>query len=114
MIDLRHVWLPQIITYAELISTGQLEREWLGQTTPMTSVTDPDELHEQIFEDIDAENVWAEHRHNSGLPTAAVRAVDGFLTALLAIDESDAQRVVASRAWGEAKEAGKALLAIVG
>ena len=46
MIDFEHVWLPQIVSYARLISSGQLENEWLGRAEAATSVTNPDELYE--------------------------------------------------------------------
>lgn len=62
MIDFEQVWLPQIVQYARLIGTGQLENEWLGRVTPATSVTDPDELHEQVFDDLDADRIWAENQ----------------------------------------------------
>ena len=109
MIDFAHVWLPQIVQYAKLISTGQLENEWLGRATASTSVTDPDELHVQVFDDLDADNIWAENRGDSGLPAAANAAIDHFLTALRNMDEPDAQSLVRSAAWASAKEAAQAV-----
>ncbi len=102
MIDFEQVWVPQIVEYARLISTGRLEDEWLGHATTTTSVTDPDELHEQIFDDLDADDIWTENRGNSQLPERAVEAIDRFLAALRNIDESDARRVVTSTAWSTA------------
>lgn len=113
MIDFAQVWLPQIVQYARLISTGQLEDEWLGRATAATSVTDPDELHEQVFDDLDADAIWAENRDQSGLPAATVDAIDRFLAALRHLDESNARRVVASAAWASAKEAGDAVVTSV-
>jgi hypothetical protein len=52
MIDFERVWLPQIVAYAELISAGQLQDQWLGRVGTITSVTDPDELFEQVFDDL--------------------------------------------------------------
>lgn len=109
MIDFKQVWLPQILRYARLISTGQLEQEWLGRSPRITSVTDPDELHEQVFDDLDAESIWAENRHVSGLSTQAAEAVGGFLTALKSIDDSTAEAVVRSAAWKRVKEAAQAV-----
>ena len=37
---------------AKLISSGQLEAEWLGRAKAYTSVTNPDELHEQVKADL--------------------------------------------------------------
>ena len=114
MIDFEQVWLPQIVQYARLISTGQLENEWLGRAAATTSVTDPDELHEQVFDDLDADGIWSDSRDKSGLPRTAVDAIDRFLAALRNMDESDARRVVASAAWANAKEAGEAVVTSVG
>lgn len=114
MIDFEQVWLPQIVQYARLISTGQLENEWLGRATVTTSVTAPDELHEQVFDDLDADDVWTENRDHSGLPEPAVEAIDRFLAALRNMDEPDARRVVTSAAWASAKEAGEAVVTSVG
>jgi hypothetical protein len=114
MIDFEQVWLPQIVQYARLVSTGQLEDEWLGRVTATTSVTDPDELHEQVFDDLDADGIWAENRHRSQLPTPAFEAIDHFLAALRNIDETDAQSVVRSAAWANAKEAAQAVVTSLG
>ena len=113
MIDFMHVWLPQIVQYAKLISTGQLEDEWLGRVASTTSVTDPDELHEQVFDDLDADNIWAENLHRSELPTPAIEAVGRFLAALQNIDQSDAHSVVSSSAWESVKAAARAVVANV-
>ena len=114
MIDFEQVWLPQIIEYARHISTGHLEDEWLGGAIATTSVTGPDELYEQVFDDLDADSIWAENRRQSALPTTAVEAIDRFLAALRNMDGSDARRVVASAAWASAKEAGEAIVASIG
>jgi hypothetical protein len=113
MIDFKQVWLPQIVQYARLISAGQLENEWLGRATATTSVTNPDELYEQVFDDLDADDVWTKNRDNSGLPKSAVDAIDRFLAALRNMDDSDAGRVVTSATWATAKEAGEAVVTSV-
>src|SRR5689334_10377259 len=105
MIDFQHVWLPQLISYARLIDTGQIEQEWLGCATRTTSITGPDELHEQVFDDLDADAVWAGHRSVSHMPAASCYAIDAFLAALRAIEASEAAVVVASPAWVEVKRA---------
>ncbi len=113
MIDFEQVWLPQIIGYARLISTGQLENQWLGQSDAMTSVTDPDELHEQIYDDLDADAIWSEARQNLDMPAAATSAIDSFLLALNGIEGNDAEMVVRSSAWAKVKYAANAVLANV-
>jgi hypothetical protein len=113
MIDFERVWLPQIVAYARLISTGQLEDQWLGRGTPTTSVTDPDELHEQVFDDLDADSIWAENCHEVRLPPVANEAIERFLSALRNVDESDAHFLVASSAWAEVKEAAHDIIANV-
>ena len=105
MIEFEQVWLPQIVSYARLVSTNRLDDEWLGRATPTTSVTDPDELHEQIFDDLDADTVWAKHRQHSNLSPLALAAIDAFLASLRHLNESDPQLLVTSEAWATAKRA---------
>jgi hypothetical protein len=105
MIDFKQVWLPQIVTYARLISTGQLEDQWLGRSGITTSVSGPDELHEQIFGDLDAVAIWAVARQGEGMSTSALSAVDTFLTALSGLNDNDAATIVGSSAWAVAKVA---------
>ena len=114
MIDFERVWLPQILQYAKLIGSGQLEAEWQRRAKATTSITDPDELHEQVFDDLDAERIWAENRHRTGLPAPATEAIDSFLAALRTIDESDAELVATSHAWVSTKEAAQAVVTILG
>jgi hypothetical protein len=113
MIDFEQVWLSHIIGYARLIGTGQLEQEWLGSSPRATSVTDPDELHEQVFDVLDAESLWAENRLAPELSTQATEAIDSFLTALQNIDDPDAEPVVRSAAWTRVKEAAQAVVTCV-
>ena len=114
MIDFERVWLPQIVSYARLINTGELEGQWLGRTAMITSVTDPDELHEQVFDDLDAKNVWTANRLNSQLSSAAVDAIDEFLSALLRIEGNNPTVVVGSAAWVNVKKAAHAAVVTVG
>ena len=111
MIEFERVWFPQIVSYAKLISTGQLEDEWLGRLAPKTSVTDPNELHEQVFDDLDAERIWAANRDLGLVGSTAREGIDRLLAALLTIDQSDPRLVVASASWSEAKVAASLLAA---
>jgi hypothetical protein len=51
-------WFPQIVGYARLISDGDtLRRSWLHGDRTETSVTDFDELWEQVFDDLDSDTL---------------------------------------------------------
>jgi hypothetical protein len=113
MIGFEQVWLPQIVTYARLISTGQLEDQWLGRSDLTSSVTDPHELHEQIFDDLDAVAIWSAARQNEGISASAVSAIDSFLAALSGVEGNDAATVVGSSAWAIVLVAASAVLANV-
>jgi len=113
MIDFAHVWLPQIVGYAAMIGSGRLEEHWLGQRGLFTSVTDPDELCEQIFGDLDADNIWIEARRSAQLPAPTIDAIDRFLAALHDIDESNAATLVSSTVWLAVREAANVLVANV-
>jgi hypothetical protein len=113
MIDFHNVWLPQIIGYAQLIGTGQLEAEWLGQAKRATSVTEPDELHMQVFEDLDADAIWNEWRQRDVISPDTPDAVDRFLQALREITENDARVLVLTAEWESVKDAARALLRTV-
>jgi hypothetical protein len=113
MIDFEHVWLPQIVGYAKIISTGRLEDQWLGRVGVVTSVTDPDELQEQVFGDLDADAIWIKARESLQSPPSTIDAIDVFLAALHEIDESDAAALLASKVWLKVKDAANVLLANV-
>ncbi len=114
MIDFETIWLPQIVGYARLISSGQLEAEWLGQALATTSVTDPDELGEQVFDDLDADGVWAERRDRNPLSANGRDAIDLFLKTLSEIVETDARVLVQTDHWERAKQAAQTVVANVG
>lgn len=107
MIDFKNVWLPQIVGYATIISNGQLEDQWLGRLGAVISVTNPDELHEQVFGDLDADAIWIEARESDELPTATIVAIDRLLASLQDIKESDAATLVSSRVWLKVREAAR-------
>lgn len=113
MIDFENVWLPQIVRYAQLISSGQLEAEWLGQAVVATSVTDADELGEQVFDDLDADGVWAERRDRNSLSADGRDAIDRFLQTLREIVETDARVLVQTGHWKRAKQAAQTVVANV-
>ena len=57
MIDFHDTWLPQIIGYAKLICSDDLVQSWVYKNRNITSVNNFDELYEQIFDDLDSENI---------------------------------------------------------
>lgn len=83
MIDFKQVWLPQILGYARLIANDDaLRSAWLNNTATETSVTSPDELIEQVFDDLDSAAIVGEaSRYLSSAPDLA-EALRGFLTAM--------------------------------
>ncbi|TPG20865.1 hypothetical protein EAH87_05750 [Sphingomonas koreensis] len=114
MIAFEQVWLPQIIDYARLIHSGQLENEWLGISDRATSVIDPDELHEQVFGDLDADGIWPPVRGIGRVSARMSDAIDRFLAALRDVDSNEPTVVIASVAGTRAKDAAGAVLANVG
>ena len=113
MIDFENVWLPQIVSYAALVRDQQLEDQWLGRSATLTSVTSPNELYVQVFDDLDADRIWADARQNAELSPQARDAIDRFLTALRSIDEADAVKLMSSDAWVRIGEAANGVLANV-
>jgi hypothetical protein len=113
MIDFKNVWLPQIVGYATIISNGQLEDQWLGRLGEVTSVTNPDELQEQVFGDLDADTIWIEARERAELPTATIVAIDRLLASLHDVKESDATTLVSSLVWRKVRKAAHDLVANV-
>ena len=48
-------WLPQIVGYCEfVVDDMKLRQAWIKRDFSETSVTDFDELYEQVFDDLDA------------------------------------------------------------
>lgn len=110
MIDFERVWLPQIVGYASLIASGQLENEWLGRSAPTTSVTDPEELHEHVFDDLDADAIWAENRKQGVAKPEVAIAIPEFLDAIRCLDGSNVELMVSSDAWAKVKEAANLII----
>ncbi|WP_155904999.1 hypothetical protein [Methylopila sp. M107] len=113
MIDLRGVWLPQIIGYAELIADESVLRaSWFEHDRSRTSVTDFDELYEQIFGGLDVEDqlgLAVDEFHDD---PEIVRLVSGFIDALRKLDQivvksginHQPERILASAEWFAVRE----------
>jgi hypothetical protein len=88
-------WLSQIVGYCQfIVDTVGLRRAWINQNFSHTSVTNFDELYEQIFDDLDSDNIEKELAVYLGRDTAATRAVSEFLESIRVVDnqrETDMQ-----------------------
>ena len=62
MIDLFRTWLPQIISYAEKVEDGTIQKAWAEGDRAGTSVYYSGELYEQVFEDLDSDSMLEEGR----------------------------------------------------
>jgi hypothetical protein len=82
MIDLVNVWLPQILSYAVAISESIFEKAWMGDVTVKTSVTTFPELIEQIFGDLDSDNMMRVMTDAFGNVDELVESVSLFLESL--------------------------------
>lgn len=108
------IWIPQMVGYAALVNDeALLRRAWLEHDTSETSVTDYDELYEQIFDDLDADNLEAEMLRLLD-PTRA-GAIRRFLAAIRGgnrVIESDNRYVdmgtlLASDVWRAVRQAAR-------
>lgn len=108
MIDLKNIWAPQIIAYAEIILDHDVIYNcWVLGRRDFTSVTSFDEMIEQIFDDLDSEHSLDRARSSSILPKELVDAISDFLSAIKDVDAaveragwSDApESILASRLW---------------
>ena len=80
MIDFRQVWLPQILGYAQLIADENvLRRAWLNGEAAETSVTAPDEMIEQVFGDLAAEEMIKEASFHLASAPRLAEALREFL-----------------------------------
>ncbi|KPF82441.1 hypothetical protein IP78_03790 [Brevundimonas sp. AAP58] len=81
MIDFFKTWLPQIISYAELVSDGRLRRTWEAGSQE-TSAYYTGELDEQVFGDLQSEDIDKELAiHLTDHPNLAA-SIQSFLRSL--------------------------------
>ena len=88
MIDFK-TWLPQIMGYCEFVADdAALRHAWVNHDFSETSVTNFDELYEQVFDDLDADHFainLAAHMPNAAMARTAIAA---FLTSLKEMDRN--------------------------
>lgn len=117
MIDLRGVWLPQILGYAELVSHERILRSsWIDGDRSETSITDFDEMIEQIFGlDCDAQVEFAEQELTDDPDMA--KLLGNFIAELKIVDrfvvEGDLndqpQRIFSSSEWARFRKCAQQL-----
>ena len=87
MIDLRSVWLPQIVRYAELVADERIFRSaWISGERSETSVTGFDELVEQVFDDLDSEAQLELAKSAWSSDPELIELVEEFLGGLESVD----------------------------
>lgn len=81
------IWLLQIVGYCQFVTdTVGLRRAWIDRNFSRTSVTNFDELYEQIFDDLDSDNF--ENELAVHLPDVTARkAVSEFLDSIRVVDQ---------------------------
>jgi hypothetical protein len=113
-------WLPQIIGYCQLVVDAEgLERAWVDGDFSLTSVTDFDELYEQIFDDLDSDNIEKELTTYLSNDVTARKKISDFLSALRVVNIyredklmlSNSSDLLNSYEWLHVVEVAKRLLA---
>lgn len=132
MIDLFRTWLPQIIGYARDLHDGTFERAWAEGDRSRTSVYYSGELFEQVFGDLDADNMKEAARQSLAVHPELVSALNDFLSSLKRLDgwieanvdtgvwgegnsiPSNVSSIFKSKEWGEAHSAAANLVSVAG
>jgi hypothetical protein len=122
MIDFK-IWLPQIIGYCEFVADEvKLRRAWINRDFSATSVTDFDELYEQVFDDLDADRFAADLDVLLPNSQRARAAISAFLASLKEVDRTrskcpallNAPALLDSVQWRQVRIAALAALDVVG
>ncbi|MFN7550400.1 MAG: hypothetical protein ACK59M_14860 [Pseudomonadota bacterium] len=111
-------WLPQILAYARFLADSDaVRRAWIDGDLSETSISDFDELYEQIFDDLDSKSFL------EGLPTyipseaVAQELIRRFLSEIESIDVARANdqslataaSLVGSHEWSRVAEIAREL-----
>ncbi len=102
MINFFKTWLPQIISYAELVSDGRLRQAWENPEQSLTSAYYSGELFEQVFGDLHAETILPEMRQRLHGQPDLIAAVEAFLRSLQRLD-AWIEAHVDTAIWGKGK-----------
>jgi hypothetical protein len=132
MINLFRIWLPQIISYAERVENGTIQRAWAEGDRAETSVYYSGELYEQIFGDLHAESMLEEAREALGAHPTVADGLERFLSSLKRLDDwieahvdtdewgkgrtipTTVPRIFDSQEWRDSQSAAAKLVAAVG
>ena len=88
MIDFK-TWLLQIMGYCEfVVDDVALRQAWVNRDFSETSVTNFDELYEQVFDDLDADRFAVNLATYMPNAAPARTAVAAFLTSLKEMDQT--------------------------
>lgn len=109
------VWLSQIFGYCEFVANDyELQQAWINKNFSNTSITNFDELYEQIFDDLDSDVIEEELENSSLIDKDMKEAVSNFLSALRVADEnnikSNSADLLASKQWQNVVMAAKKVL----
>ena len=116
MLDFHRGWLPQILGFAALIADGELEC-WTQGHSRRARVASFDELHEQVFEDLQAEAMLRELAVRLPGEVERQEAIASFLRALAHVrlqisafpQLREPRRLFASRSWSHLRGAAESL-----
>jgi hypothetical protein len=100
MIDFFKGWLPQIISYAEMVSDGTLRNAWENGDTSQTSTYYSGELDEQLFGDLHFRERQGEMRSLLKDQPQLIDALDLFLLSVSRLIEW-ADHHVDTETWGK-------------
>jgi hypothetical protein len=119
MINFHKAWLPQLLRYAELVSDeNTLRRAWRDGNSSETSVTSYQELFEQLFEDMRADEVRSKLDYYLGDDLDLRLATDQFISALSHVESwtkhrsNSRESIFESDAWSVARERATELLRV--
>lgn len=112
------VWLSQIVGYGHFITdTLGVRRAWVDNDYSRTSVTNFDELYEQIFDDLDSDTFETNLRQHLPVDPGGRDVLTAFLGEIRAIDALrshdsrylSAVHLLKSEEWGRLVEAARRL-----
>ena len=102
MIDFFKTWLPEIIGYAEMVVDGTLRKAWETGDKSQTSTYYSGELDEQVFGDLNADDMRWEMRSRLRDQPGLVEAIELFLHSTRRLVEW-AEHHVDTDTWGSGK-----------
>lgn len=102
MIDFFKTWLPQIIGYAQMVADGTLKNAWETGDKSQTSTYYSGELEEQVFGDLDSDDMRCEMRLRLQHQAALIEAIELFLHSLRCL-VMWADHHMETNVWGRGK-----------